>query len=126
MEPWLIAFGIVWFTEFLLFRMQRATLLISRRAGFYWKGGGELLLPSWYPLTWLVIFGKWGLLVAMAAFLDWRIAVVLGVGGFFLSTLLPLPYSVYKGIFQARIRQLAEMDRDLAAVLQRMLDNAPF
>lgn len=52
---WLVAFGLLWSVQFWLFGMQRATLLISRNAGIEWKGGGELLLPGWYPVTWLII-----------------------------------------------------------------------
>jgi hypothetical protein len=58
METWLSAFGVIWIANFALFGMQRATLLISRKAGIEWEGGGELLLPGWYPLTWVVRIGK--------------------------------------------------------------------
>lgn len=67
----------VWIVEFGLFGMQRASLLISRSAGIEWRGGGELLLPPWFPLTWGAIASKWILLLAMAIKGRWGLAIVL-------------------------------------------------
>jgi len=106
--------------------MQRATLLISRKAGMEWRGGGELLLPGWYPVTWVVIIGKWSLLVAMAIFWDWRFALGLAIGGYLLSIVLPIPYAAYKGVFRKRVNQLMRQDPNVAMQLQQMLDEAPF
>lgn len=126
MYTWLIAFAGIWILNFALFGMQRATLLISRKSGFEWRGRGELLLPSWYPITWVVIIGKWCLLVAMAIFSDWRYALGLAVGGYLLSVVLPIPYSAYMGVFRKRVNQLMYKDPDVATQLQKMLDEAPF
>lgn len=123
---WLIAFGLIWVVEFALFGMQRATLLISRNAGVKWRGSGELLLPSWYPITWLVIIGKWGLLVAIAIFWDWRFALGLAIGDFIVSSVVPIPYGAYKKIFQRRVNQLMLQDHIFASQLQKMLDSSPF
>ncbi len=126
MDVWLIAFAVIWIINFALFSMQRATLLISRKAGFEWRGGGELLLPSWYPVTWVVIISKWCLLIAMAIYFDWKYAIGLAVGGYLLSVVLPIPYSAYKGVFRRRVNQLMNQDPTVAAQLQKMLDEAPF
>jgi len=124
MDTLLIAFAVIWIINFALFGMQRATLLISRRAGIEWRGGGEILLPSWYPVTWAVIICKWGLLVAMAIFCNWRYALCLAIGGYFLSIVLPIPYSVYKGIFRKRVNQLMQQNPTMAMQLQRMLSSS--
>ncbi len=123
---WLSAFAVVWIVHFALFGMQRATLLISRTAGIEWRGGGELLLPSWYPVTWLVIVGKWGLLVTMAIFWDWKFAVGLAVGGYVLSVVVPIPYQAYKGIFRRRVEELIRQDPEVGMELRQMLEGAPF
>jgi len=109
-----------------LFGMQRATLLISRKAGVEWRGGGELLLPSWYPVTWLIIIGKWVLLIAIAVFWDWRFALGLAIGGYVLSVVIPIPYGAYKGIFRRRVEQLMSQDPEVATQVQQMLDAASF
>ena len=126
MEIWLIAFAIIWIINFVLFGMQRATLLISRNAGIEWKGGGELLLPKWYPVTWVIIICKWSLLIAMAIYFDWRYAIGLAVVGYILSVVLPIPYSAYKGAFRRRVNQYMNQDPTVATQLQQMLDDAPF
>ncbi len=123
---WLIAFGLVWLVHFALFGMQRTTLLISRNAGVEWKGGGELLLPRWYPVTWLVIVGKWGLLLAMAILWDWKIALGLAIGGYIVSVVVPIPYRAYKGVLRRRVNQLRRQDPMVASQLEGMLDSAPF
>ncbi len=124
---WLIAYGFTWLVEFALFGMQRATLLISRRAGIHWKGGGQLLLPSWYPATWIAIIGKWGILLAMAILLDWKIALGLAIVGYILGVVIPIPYSLYKGIFRKRaVYYFLHKDRIIGQRLLNMLDNAPF
>lgn len=123
---WLSAFAVIWIVHFALFGMQRATLLISRSAGIEWRGGGELLLPRWYPLTWIVIVGKWCLLVVMAIFWDWKFALGLAVGGYVLSVIVPIPYQIYKGIFRRRVGELMRQDPEVASQLQHMLEGAPF
>jgi len=126
MKIWFVAFGVLWAIKFVLFGMQRATLLISRKAGVKWKGGGELLLPSWYPITWVIIIGKWGLLIAMAIFWNWRFALGLAIGGYLLGIVVPIPYKAYKGVFRKRVNQLIHQDPTVAIQLQQMLDDAPF
>lgn len=123
---WLSAFAIIWIVHFALFGMQRATLLISRKAGIEWPGGGELLLPSWYPVTWLVIVAKWALLIAMAVFWSWKFALGLAIGGYVLSVVAPIPYRAYMGIFRRRVRELMRQDPEVARRLQDMLEGAPF
>lgn len=125
-EIWLIAFGLLWSVQFWLFGMQRATLLISRNAGIEWRGGGELLLPGWYPVTWIIIISKWALLLAMAILWTWKVALGLMVIGYILSISLPIQYSMYKGILKKRVDQIMQEDNELAQQLQDMLDSAPF
>ena len=125
-NTWVLSYAGVWVVYFLLFGMQRATLLISRNAGFEWRGGGELLLPTWYPVTWLAIIAHWGLLGAMVFFWDWRYALGVGFAGYVLSVVLPIPYSMYMPIFRNRANQISEVDRDIGGALKAMLDDAPF
>ena len=123
---WLSAYVVVWIIHFALFGMQRATLLNSRNAGIEWRGGGKLLLPRWYPVTWLVIIGQWALLIAMAVFWDWKIALGLAIGGYVLSVVVPIPYQVYKGIFRRRVKELMRQDPQVATQLLQMLEGTPF
>lgn len=126
-ETWLGAFAALWLIYFWLFGMQRASLLTSRNAGIEWRGGGELLLPSWYKITWLVMLIYWGLLIALAIYWDWRWAAGLGIGGFLLNSVLPIPYSIYKGIFKRRVDQLRNQHGyEAVRVLDEMLANSPF
>jgi len=106
--------------------MQRATLLISRNAGVEWKGGGELLLPSWYPLTWFVILLRWGILLAMAVFWSWQFALAVAVVGAVLTTVLPIPYAAYKGIFRRRVHELTLRNPIVGVQLEQMLERVPF
>jgi len=123
---WLAPFGVIYSVEFVLYGMQRASLLISRNAGFQWRGGGELLLPGWYPITWLFILGKWGLLLAMAILWNWKVALGLAVASFIGSVVIPIPYGLYKGVFQRRVDQLMFLDPMVATQLREMLDKASF
>lgn len=123
---WLSAYAVIWVIHFSLFGMQRATLLISRSAGIEWRGGGELLLPGWYPVTWLVIVGQWTLLIAMAVFWNWKFALGFAIGGYVLSVVVPIPYRAYKGIFHRRVKELMRQDPEVATQLQEMLEGAPF
>ncbi len=123
---WLLAFGVIWLIELVLFGMQRATLLISRNAGFEWRGGGEFLLPPWYPVTWFVIIAKWGLLLAIAIFWDWRVALGLTTGSLIAGVVIPIPYGAYKPVFRKRVEQLMQEDPRLATQLLEMLDSSPF
>lgn len=122
---WVSAYAVVWVIWFVLFGMQRATLLASRKAGYEWRGGGELLLPKWYPITWIVIVGRWALLGAMAVLWSWKVALALLVVSFILSSILPIPYGMYRPIFQRRVNEVTNYEPDVGFELQRMLDGAP-
>ncbi len=122
MNIWVIAFIVVWIIEFALFGMQRATLLISRRAGIEWRGGGELLLPRWFPASWCVIISKWCLLIAMAILWDWRYSIGLAIGGYIFSVVLPIPYSAYNGVFRKRIDELTHQAPYMAMQLKEVFE----
>jgi len=123
---WLIAFVTLKILEFALFGMQRASLLISRSAGVPWRGWGEFLLPRWYPLTWVVIIGKWLILASIAVFWNWKFAVLLALGGWIFTILMPIPYSLYKGTFKRRVDEVTNKNPALGAQLKAVLDAAPF
>lgn len=123
---WLTIYCVVWIVKFALFGMQRASLLISRNAGIEWHGGGKLLLPTWYPLSWLVIIASWGLLIAIALFWSWKLAIALWIGSYLLGIIVPIPYSAYKGVFQRRIDQVMHQNPVIGIQLKEMLDNSPF
>jgi hypothetical protein len=123
---WVLTYAAVWLLFFLLFGMQRATLLISRNEGIDWKGGGELFLPKWFPLVWLVVVARWATLIAMAIFWSWKVALTVLVVGFLLTLVLPIPYAAYKGIFRRSIADLRRYDPLTSLKLKQMLDRAPF
>lgn len=126
MKAWLITYAIIWAVEFYLFGMQRATLLISRKSGVEWRGGGELLLPKWYPASWAIIVGKWVLLALIALRGHWKMALALAAVGYLASIALPIPYQIYKKTFRRRIKQLESREPIRATQLRQLLDNAPF
>ena len=127
MSQWIIWYGVFWLAYFYLFGMQRATLLISRTSDVEWKSGGALLLPEWYPLTWIVVIARWVILIAMALYWRWDVALWLLIGSFVLSAVLPIPYSVYGGVFRNRVSKIKNGgDTYTATRLQIMLDKSGF
>ncbi|MBU0560297.1 MAG: hypothetical protein KJ799_14780 [Bacteroidetes bacterium] len=126
-HPLVIAFIILWIIEFYLFGMQRASLRISRHNNVEWKGIGEQLLPNWYPLTWIVIIAKYGLLVAILIVIDWKLAIGLLVISFILSTIIPIPYRVlYKNTFRKKVEKIKSIDQEAGQLFTEMLDNTDF
>lgn len=77
-------------------------------------------------MTWLVIIGKWGLLLAMAILWDWKVALGVAIGGYIGTIVIPIPYRFYKGIFRRKVNQLMHQDPVIATQLREMLDSAPF
>lgn len=126
-HPLVIAFIILWIIEFYLFGMQRASLRISRHNNVEWKGIGEQLLPNWYPLTWIVIIAKYGLLVAILIVIDWKLAIGILVISFILSTIIPIPYRVlYKNTFRKKVEKIKSIDQEAGQLFTEMLDNTDF
>ena len=85
-----------------------------------------MLLPSWYPLTWFVILLRWGILLAMAVFWSWQFALAVAVVGAVLTTVLPIPYAAYKGIFRRRVHELTLRNPIVGVQLEQMLERVPF
>ena len=126
-NPLIIAFIIIWFIEFYLFGMQRASLKISRHNNVEWRGFGEQLLPTWYPLTWIVRISKYGLLVAILIVIGWKWAVGLLVISFIISTIIPIPYRLlYRKTFRRRVERINSIDTETGVLFKEMLDNAGF
>jgi len=123
---WFGIFVALWCAYYWLFGMQRTSLLISRHSGIEWRGGGELVLPSWYPLTWVVILSYWGYMILLSVYWNWLHALGIAALGYGLMILLPIPHSSYKGIFRNRISQLRHLSQEQVSVLRQMLDRAPF
>ena len=104
-------FIIIWLIEFSLFAMQRASLLIARRAvGQLYDPNqySQLLLPKWFPLTWIFIISKWCLLFYIFWFINWKTSIFLAIISFIASIKIPIPYSVFNPIFKYRLKQLKE------------------
>jgi len=120
---WISIYAVLWIVKFSLFGMQRTALLISRSACRPYQGVGKLLLPTWYPLTWLVIIGNWCVLFAMAIYWNWIIALVLAIVGFVLSVTTPIPYSLYEIYFRHRAKKMVGHDPETATILFDLLDN---
>lgn len=126
-HPLIVAFILTWALEFHLFGMQRASLIISRSNNVDYNIIGRQLLPSWYPLTWIVTIAKYGLLVAIFIIINWKPAIILLVIGFILSSTLPIPYRfLYKKIFRNRVRNIINEDPEKGYLLADMLDNVGF
>jgi hypothetical protein len=107
--------------------MQRASLMISRHNNVEWRGVGEQLLPSWYPLTWIVRIAKYGLLIAILIVLDWKLALGLWVITFILSAIIPIPYKLlYKKTFRKKVEKIKSIDQKAGQVFTEMLDNTGF
>ena len=126
-HPLVIAFIISWISEFYLFGMQRASLIISRHNNVEWKGIGEQLLPNWYPLTWIVRIAKYGFLVTIFIVIDWKLAIGLFVIGLIFSTIIPIPYRLfYKKTFRKKVVKIKLIDQEAGQIFSEMLDNADF
>jgi hypothetical protein len=102
----LIAFAVCFLLNFAAFGMQRATLIISREADVPARIG-EALLPSWFPVIWLVFICKWGLLAAVAFTWSWGIAIGLGA---------------YIPFFRKRVLQIKQRDMAAGLALEDMLN----
>lgn len=119
-ETLLIAFVVAFILEFGAFGMQRATLLMSREAGVP-PQIGALLLPSWFPIVWLVRLIKWAVLCYIAFTWSWVLAGGLLVADFIISAILPIPYSVYVPFFRSRINKIKASDIEAGDALEQML-----
>jgi len=117
----LIAFGAAFILEFLVFGMQRATLIMSREAGVA-PQIGALVLPSWFPIVWLVRLVKWAILCYIAFTWSWAVAGGLLAADFVLSAILPIPYSVYVSAFRSRINEIKVSDAETGNALEQMLN----
>ena len=111
--------------NFLAFGMQRTTLLISRELGVEPAIAG-LLLPKWFPLVWLIILTKWGVLLFIAMYLSFWFALALGIITFVLSIYLPIPWWKYIPFYRRRIEQLRIVDEKVGQELEAMLGASRF
>lgn len=126
-HPLIITFIVIWVLEFYLFGMQRASLIISRNNNVEWLSFAEQLLPSWYPLTWIVRIAKYGILLVIFIVINWKPAIILLVVGFILSSILPIPYKLlYKRAFRKRVRKIQSIDQEAGHMFTRMLNNAGY
>ncbi|MER2511511.1 MAG: hypothetical protein ABTQ25_03660 [Nitrosomonas ureae] len=119
----LIAFAFCFLLEFLAFGMQRATLLVSREADVPAKIGA-LLLPSWFPIVWLVRICKWGILITIVFLWSWSVAIGLLVANVILSSILPIPYGIYIPFFRERILQIKQIDIEASTALEEILNTS--
>ncbi|MGM0564516.1 MAG: hypothetical protein ACQES2_09305 [Pseudomonadota bacterium] len=126
-EALMITFFMVWLIEFYLFGMQRASLLIARNNKIDWKTVGPYLLPTWYPVTWLIRTTKWALIIALFVYAGWQIGLSFIVAGFVLSAIVPIPYkSLYAGTFRRSANRIEHQNPEAAELLRRMLTNSGF
>ena len=123
-HPLIFAFIVIWVLEFYLFGMQRASLIISRSNNIDWQSIGKQLLPSWHPFTWIVRVAKYGLLITIFIFINWKPAIILLVVSFLLSSFLPIPYKLlYKRIFRKRARKMQSIDQEVGQAFKSILNN---
>lgn len=119
----LLAFAFCFLLEFLAFGMQRATLLMSREADVPAKIGA-ILLPSWFPIVWLVRICKWGILITIVFLWSWSVAIGLLVANVILSSILPIPYGIYIPFFRERILQIKQIDTEAGTALEEILNTS--
>lgn len=122
-QVFIAAFVGLFLASFAAFGMQRAILLMSRKAGIPYKIAA-LLLPVWFPTVWMVIIAKWCSLLVIALSWSWGIATSLLVADFILSAVLPIPYHIYIPSFRKRIAQIRSQDPDTGAELEAMLNSS--
>lgn len=126
-HPFTILFIIIWVIEFYLYGMQRASLMISRHNNVKWRGTGEQLLPNWYPITWLIRFLKYGLLIIILITLGWKLSIALLVLGFIMATVIPIPYrTLYKNIFRKKVNKIRAIDQEAGQFFTEMLNKTNF
>lgn len=113
-------FVVCFILEFAALGMQRATLLISREAEMS-PQIGKMLLPTWFPIVWVVRICKWSVLIAIALTWSWGIAIGLLVADVILSSILPIPYNIYTSAFRKRIDQIKQVDIDIGEALESIL-----
>ena len=120
-ETLIIIFVVCFLLELAAFGMQRATLLMSREADVP-PQIGAMLLPSWFPIVWLVRICKWGALLAVAFIWSWGVAIGILVADVILSSILPIPYSTYIPFFRKRASQIKQIDTAAGTALEGMLN----
>ena len=118
-------FVVCFMLEFVAFGMQRATLLISREAEMS-PQIGKMLLPSWFPIVWIVRICKWSVLIAIAFTWSWGIAIGLLVADVILSSILPIPYSIFIPSFHKRIAQIKQSNVNAGNALETILNGSQF
>lgn len=126
-NPLVVGLIITWIIEFYLFGMQRASLRISRHNSVQWRGVSDQLLPSWYPITWVVRIAKYVILIAIFFVIGWKFTVGLLFTSFVLSTFLPIPYRfLYKSIFRNKVAKIKALDTEAGQFYSKMLDSTDF
>ena len=106
---------------FFAFGMQRTTLLLAREANTSNKATA-MLLPKWFPAVWLPRIAKWALLLYIAVFWSWWVALGLFAVEAFLSAVLPIPHRFHLGLFRKRVEQLKLEHAGLGASLEELLN----
>lgn len=109
--------------EFVLFGMQRGLLLLAREHQVEYKHVTPLL-PGWFGVSWLVTAGKWLLLGAIAWTQNLWLAAGLAVGGFVLSTVLPIPYRMYLPLLRKQAGAVMRVSPAFGMELRRLLDES--
>lgn len=116
----IIAFALL----FGAFGMQRATLLLSREASIPYQHAAALL-PRWYAVVvWILRIVKWSILLYIVISWSWWIALAIFIGDFVLSTVLPIPYSLYASTFRKRIAQIKRDDADFGEYLEHIFESS--
>ena len=126
-DPLILTFLVFWIIKFYLFGMQRATLRISRHHNVEWRGFGELLLPKWYKISWIFIYGNYVVLMLIAIIIDWKIALILAFFSWVLSSVLPIPYRfLYRKVFRKRTDEIIVLEPQIGRALKEMLEGTGF
>lgn len=125
-DPYVIIFLVVWIIEFYLFGLQRASLLITRESDLDYSTYGPLLLPDWYPITWIFRIGKYILLVVIL-FINWRWSIGLFLIQFLASLVIPIPYKfLYSDIFRNKLHKLRMTNMNSSMACEFMLKKAGY
>lgn len=125
-SPWVIIFIVFWIIEFYLFGLQRASLLITKKNDADYSIYGALLLPEWYPITWVFRISKYILLVVIF-FINWKWGIGLFAFQFLASVVIPIPYKfLYSNIFRNKLHKLRMINMNSSIACEFMLKKAGY
>jgi hypothetical protein len=124
MEILIVLFTTFWAVEFYFFGWQRAVLIIARKQLIEINDARYIYLPAWYNImSWIIPIVKY-IIVLIIIILNWKVGIIILIGGFLLSLVLPIPYKLfYKNLFYKRAKMIMDEDIVVGYQYKIALDN---